>query len=249
MPVRELLLSQMFVQMADTLTEDFDLIDLLTVLSEGCVDLFEAAESGVVLADHEGALHLMVASSERVRMLELSALQHHEGPGLECFQHGRAVVTPDLEARQEGGRFAREAIRVGIGSVDALPMRRRATTIGSLDIFRSSAATLVDTDVAIAQALADVATIAILLDHATRESQGLVEQLQTALNSRVAIEQAKGILAERADVDVKEAFSRLRRYARDHNRRLTVVAKELVDGTLPAEAMAGLVRAPRSIRH
>ncbi len=183
MPVRELLLSQMFVQLADTLTEDFDLIDLLTVLSEGCVDLFEAAESGVVLANHEGALHLMVASSERVRMLELSALQHHEGPGLECFQHGR-----------------------------------------------------------------DVATIAILLDQATRESQGLVEQLQTALNSRVAIEQAKGILAERAEVDVKEAFSRLRRYARDHNRRLTAVAKELVDGTLPAEAMAGLVRASRSIR-
>jgi hypothetical protein len=237
---RELLLSQTFVQLVDTLTEEFDMIELLTVLGEGCVDIFAGAESSIVLSDSDGELHLMAASSDRVRALDLAALQRREGPGVKCFRSG-CVVGAVLDGSHEWGRFGHEAARAGLHAVDALPMRHRDTTIGALDIYRTEATALAPGDVAIAQALADAATIAIVLDHAARESQGLVAQLHVALNSRIAIEQAKGALAERANIDTQEAFVRLRRYARDHNRKLSVVAQELVGGTLPPEATAALV--------
>jgi len=237
---REQLLSQTFVRLADTLTEEFDMIELLTVLGEGCVDLFVGAESSIVLGDAEGVLHLMAASSERVRALELAALQRQDGPCVKCFRSG-CVVVAALDGSYEWGRFGHEAVRAGLHAVDALPMRHGDSTIGSLDIFRAQTTALGPEDVAIAQALADAATIAILLDHAARESQGLVAQLHVALNSRIAIEQAKGALAERADIDIQEAFTRLRRFARDHNRKLSAVAKDLVGGTLPPEATASLM--------
>jgi hypothetical protein len=230
----------MFVEMADTLTDDFDILELLTVLGEGCVELFESAESGVVLRDHDGELHLMVASTERVRLLELAALERHDGPSLRCVRGGRAIAAT-LDRAEEWGRFGRDAVRAGLHSVDAFPMRHGDAKIGSLDIFRIDPTPMPPLDVAVAQALADAATIAILLDQSARESQGLVAQLHTALNSRISIEQAKGALAERADIDTQEAFNRLRRYARDHNRKLTGVAKAFVEGTLPPEAVAALL--------
>ena len=242
MPAREALLSRTFVQLADTLVDEFDIIDLLTVLTDRCVELLDAAAAGILLADHEGVLHVMAASTEQARLLELFQLQNHEGPCLDCFTTGDAAVNQDLALTQQWPRFAPQALAAGYCAVHALPMRLRDTVIGTLNVFTDNRIQATDDDLLIAQALADVATIAILQAQAVREAQVVAAQLNGALTSRIVIEQAKGILAERAEVDMQEAFSRLRRYSRDHNRQLAVVATELINGTLPEDAMAGLGR-------
>jgi GAF domain-containing protein len=242
MPAREALLSQTFVQLADTLVDEFDIIDLLTVLTDRCVELLDAAAAGILLADHEGVLHVMAASSEQARLLELFQLQNHEGPCLDCFSTGSAAVNQDLALSQQWPRFAPQALAAGFQAVHALPLRLRDTVIGALNVFMDNPILATDDDVLIAQALADAATIAILQDQAVHEAQVIAAQLNGALTSRIAIEQAKGILAERAEVDMHEAFARLRRYSRDHNRQLSVVATELINGTLPGDAIASLGR-------
>jgi GAF domain-containing protein len=242
MPASEALLSQTFVQLADTLVDEFDIIDLLMVLTDRCVELLDAAAAGILLADHEGALHVMASSSEQVRLLELFQLQNLEGPCLDCFSTGYPAVNQDLALSQQWPRFAPRALAAGFLAVHALPMRLRDNVIGALNVFLDDRIVATADDLLIAQALADAATIAILQDQAVREAQTVAAQLNGALTSRVAIEQAKGILAERAKVDMQEAFSRLRRYARDHNRELSVVAKELINGTLPGDAVTQLGR-------
>ncbi|TML93152.1 MAG: GAF and ANTAR domain-containing protein [Actinobacteria bacterium] len=242
MPAREALLSRTFVQLADTLVDEFDIIDLLTVLTDRCVELLGAAAAGILLADHEGGLHVMAASSEQVRLLELFQLQNHEGPCLDCFSTGHAAVNQDLALSQQWPRFAPMALAAGFCAVHALPMRLRDNVIGALNVFMGDRLVVTDDDLLIAQALADASTIAILQDQAVREAQVVANQLNGALTSRIAIEQAKGILAERAEIDMQEAFSRLRRYARDHNRQLSLVATELINGTLPGAAIANLSR-------
>jgi GAF domain-containing protein len=242
MPAREALLSRTFVQLADTLVDEFDIIDLLTVLTDRCVELLDAAAAGILLADHEGVLHVMAASSEQARLLELFQLQNHEGPCLDCFSSGQAAVNQDLAVSQQWPQFAPRALAAGFRSVHALPMRLRDNVIGALNVFTDDRIVATDDDLLVAQALADAATIAILQDQAIREAQVVAAQLNGALTSRIAIEQAKGILAERAEVDMQEAFSRLRRYSRDHNRQLSAVATELINGTLPADAIASLGR-------
>ena len=242
MPAREALLSRTFVQLADTLVDEFDIIDLLTVLADRCVELLDAAAAGILLADHQGVLHVMAASSEQARLLELFQLQNHEGPCLDCFSTGSAAVNQDLALSHRWPRFAPRALAAGFCAVHALPMRLRDNVIGALNVFMHDRLQATDDDLLIAQALADAATIAILQDQAVREAQVVAAQLNGALTSRIPIEQAKGILAERAQVDMQEAFSRLRRYARDHNCRLSVVATELINGTLAGHAMASLGR-------
>ena len=245
MPAREALLSQTFVQLADTLVDEFDIIDLLTVLADRCVELLDAAAAGILLADHDGVLHVMAASTEQARLLELFQLQNHEGPCLDCFSTGHAAVN-DLALSQQWPRFAPQALAAGYSAVHALPMRLRENVIGALNVFLDDRVLASNDDLLIAQALADAATIAILQDQAIREAQVVAAQLDGALTSRIAIEQAKGILAERAEVDMQEAFSRLRGYARDHNRQLSVVATELINGTLPGDAVALLGRRPEA---
>ena len=242
MPAREALLSRTFVQLADTLVDEFDIIDLLTVLTDRCVELLDAAAAGILLADHEGVLHVMAASSEQARLLELFQLQNHEGPCLDCFSTGYAAVNQDLALSQQWPRFAPQALAAGFCAVHALPMRLRENVIGALNVFMEGRNLATADDLLIAQALADAATIAILQDQTVREAQVVAAQLNGALTSRIPIEQAKGILAERAEVDMQEAFSRLRRYARDHNRQLSLVATELINGTLPSDAIATLGR-------
>jgi GAF domain-containing protein len=245
MTAREEVLARTFVQLADTLVDDFDIIDLLTVLANRCVELVAVDAVGILLADADGNLRVMAASSEAARLLELFQLQSDEGPCLDAFETGEMVIHTDLTAETVRWRpFAEQATNSGFGSVYAIPLRLRSVVMGALNLFRSSG-TMPEEDIQLAQALADVASIAILQDQAIRESKVRAGQLQHALDSRVAIEQAKGMLAERGSVDMDEAFRRLRGYARRNNRQLTAVALAVVGGTMSVDDVAASADAPR----
>ncbi|MFF3491980.1 ANTAR domain-containing protein [Streptomyces sp. NPDC002795] len=236
--MNEQLLAQTFVELADNLVADFDLIDFLRLLSDRCVDMFDATAAGVLLADHDGELRVMAASDEQVRLLELFQLQSDEGPCLECFQGGAPVTVADLSTQAaRWPRFTEAAALCGFGAVQAVPMRLRDEVIGALNLFRAAPGPFDPLGASVAQALADVATISLLQQRSTQRSTILNEQLQAALNSRVLIEQAKGKLAERQNIDMEQAFSALRRYARTRNQRLSDVARAFINDDEP---LAGL---------
>ena len=225
------LLSDTFVDLADTMVADFDIIDFLHLLTDRSVRLLAAAAAGVVLADPRGELRVAAASSEEAGLLELFQLQNDQGPCLECFRTGRPVTTVDLAGpAQRWPRFAHAAVQSGFRTVEARPMRLRAQVIGALNLFRAEPDPLEPADLRIAQALADVATIGLLQERNVRRSETVAEQLQAALNSRVVIEQAKGKLAERLSIDMDRSFNMLRDYARNTNQRLTDVARAFVEG-------------------
>lgn len=233
MTTREDLLVQTFVELTDSLVDDFDIIDLLTVLADRCVKLELAHETGILLADEYGNLRVMAASNEATRLLELFQLQSDEGPCLEAYATGQTVTHQDLgNASDRWPRFAPEALRTGFLSVDALPLKLRSVVVGAVNLFRREIGGIAETDLVLARALADVAGIAILQDQALRQSEIRAGQLQHALDSRVTIEQAKGMIAERAHVDMVRSFEIIRTYARSQRRHLTQVAAEVVDGTL-----------------
>lgn len=230
---REDLIADTFVGIVDSLVDDFDIIDMLTGLADGCVELDLAAASGILVADANGKLRVMAASSEKAHLLELFQLQNDDGPCLEAFSTGESVAHLDLRAAYDRWpRFAPEAVRAGFHSVHAFPLRLRTLVIGALNLFAEEGRVISEPDVHLAQALADVASIAILQDQIIRQSDIRVGQLQHALDSRVAIEQAKGMLAERAQVDMEQAFQLLRTHARNTRRHLTEVAMEIVGGAL-----------------
>lgn len=235
---RESLLAETFVELADTLVADFDVVELLTLLGDRCVEVLDVGAAGILLAAPEGDLRLMASSSEAMRVLELFELQAHEGPALDCYRTGEPVVNQDLRAANgRWPRFAPEALAAGFLSVHALPMRLRGTVIGALNLFHVASGEMRPPDIAVAQALAAVATIAILQHRAAREAQTLNEQLNVALNSRVVIEQAKGMVAERLGLDMEQAFARLRTHARNHNLRLADVARDVIEGALGTAAL------------
>ena len=235
---REAKLARTLVELADTLVADFDVVELLTLLTDRCVDVLEVDAAGLMLVSVEGDLRVMASSSEAVRMLELFEVQAQEGPCLDCYRAGRPVVNEDLTALDERWpRFTPEALAGGFRAVHALPMRLRGNILGALNLFHVEPTYLQEDDIAAAQALADVATIAILQHRAAIEAQVLNEQLGQALNTRIVIEQAKGVIAERRRLTMEEAFAHLRTHARNHNRRLADVAREVIAGTLPAEAL------------
>ena len=235
---REVKLARTLVDLADTLVADFDVVELLTLLADRCVDVLDVGAAGLMVAAPNGDLRVMASSSETVRLLELFELQSEEGPCLDCYRTGQAVVNQDLAAVDgRWPRFVAEALAAGFHSVHALPMRLRGTVIGALNLFHIDPGEMRKADVDAAQALADVATIAILQHRATAEVQVLNEQLNQALNSRIVIEQAKGMVAERKAVDMEEAFVTLRSYARNHNLRLADVARDVIAGTLTAAAL------------
>ena len=208
------LLSATFVELTDTMVADFDVIDFLHVLTDRSVQLLDVSAAGLLLADPRGELRLVAASSEAARLLELFQLQNDEGPCLECFRSGRPVTATDLNTEtQHWPRFAGAAQEAGFASVQALPMRLREQVLGALNLFRTSPGPFDPAGVRIGQAMADVATISLLHERNMRHSDTLNEQLQTALNSRVIIEQAKGKLAERLGLDMDQAFSLLRDHA------------------------------------
>lgn len=225
-------MARTFVELADSLVADFDLVDFLRLLTDRCVDLLDASAAGVLLADRDGALRVMAASDERVRLLELFQLQNHEGPCLDCFHSGTAVTVPDLRAETDRWPlFTAQARRIGFNSVQALPMRLRDEVVGALNLFHTGPVAVDPAGTPFAQALADVATISVLQQRTTERSTLLNEQLQSAFTSRVLIEQAKGKLAERRHTDMEQAFTTLRSYARSHNRRLSDLARAFIDET------------------
>jgi len=231
---RETRLAQTMVELADNLVDDFDVVDLLTLLANRCVDVLDVSTAGLILVV-DGTLRLMASSSEAMRVLELLELQAEEGPCMECYRSGRPVVNVDLataEAGERWPRFVPEARAAGFRSAHAVPMRLRGTILGALNMFRSGVGEMADDDIVAAQAFADIATIAILQNRASLRAQIVNEQLSHALTSRIVIEQAKGVLAERASLNMEDAFARLRSYARNNNLRLADVAHEVIAGTL-----------------
>jgi GAF domain-containing protein len=229
---KEALLVRTLVELADNLVDDFDVVDLLTLLSDRCVEALDVAAAGVMLAAPTGYLQVVASSSDAMRVLELFELQANEGPCLDCYRTGEPVVNAELSAvKDRWPRFAPQAIDGGFHSVHSLPMRLRGQTIGALNMFRTDIGALDETDVLAGQALADVATIAILQHRTAVDAQALHNQLNEALNSRIIIEQAKGKISEAAHLDMDQAFQRLRHHARKHNLRLAQLARHIADGT------------------
>jgi GAF domain-containing protein len=244
MATREELLAATFLQLADTLVEDFDVVELLTMLSDRCVELLDATASGIMVANARGHLQVMAASSEDANLLELFQIQNEEGPCLDAFRSGSAVIHANLAEGSPWPRFGELAMGASLPSVHAFPMRVRTLVLGTLNLFMATPGPLSEADVLVAQALAHAATLALLHNEATQDSQRLTAQLQGALNSRVTIEQAKGAIAERAHISTDLSFSRLRDYARQHNLKLTDLANGVVTRTLPDAVLAELGRRP-----
>jgi GAF domain-containing protein len=237
---RERQVTEAFVGLTNSLVDDFDLLDLLNGLTADCARLLDIGSAGLLLSDGHGVLHVLAASSERTRSLELFQLQRAEGPCLDCFRSGSPVVEPDLAAAgRRGPRVARRAADAGFASVHAVPMRLQDNVLGSLGLFGSSPGELDEGDIRLAQALAHVACVAIVQHRLVADQRVVADQLRTALDNRVVLEQAKGILSQVGDLSMDDAFAELRRYARDRNERLTDVAGALVHRRLPAGDVLG----------
>ena len=235
---RESSLARTLVELADTLVADFDVVELLTLLAGRCVDVLGVSAAGLMLAGPDGDLRVVASSSEAMRVLELFELQAKEGPCLDCYRSGQPAAQPDLATpTSHWPLFAAETLDAGFRSVHALPMRLRGNVMGVLSLFRVEAGEMQRADLDAAQALADVATIAILQHRATVEAQVLKQQLHHALNGRTVIEHAKGVVAEREGLNMEQAFAVLRRYARDHNLRLVGVAEAVTAGSLAPSAL------------
>lgn len=233
MTSKQTLLGETMVMLADNLVADFDVVELLTMLADRCVSILGVSAAGLMLLGPDGNLRVIASSSEQMHLLELFELQTEQGPCLECFQDGVPVTQLDLSTSLERWpRFAAEALANGFHSVHALPMRLRGTVVGALNLFQTDVRGIDHEGIEAAQAFADIATIAILQYRATLQAHELMDQLNTALNTRIVIEQAKGIVAEREQLDMEHAFAALRGHARNNNLRLADVAAAIVDGSL-----------------
>ncbi|MCX2749025.1 GAF and ANTAR domain-containing protein [Arthrobacter sp. MI7-26] len=225
--------SAAFVRITNTLVAHYDVLDLLHALVEASVDLLDAAAAGLLLADPHGELQVLASTSERSQLVEILQLQAGSGPCVECYRTGTLVIVEDIRALSgQWPEFQAAALSQGFRSVHAVPMRVQGRTIGAMGLFGEHSGALTPEDVAIGQALADVATISILQERTIRESAVINEQLQRALNSRVLIEQAKGVIAYTAGVDMQEAFRRLRTFARANNQSLHDTAASVIERTL-----------------
>jgi GAF domain-containing protein len=230
---RESLLIETLVELADNLVDDYDVIDVLTMLSNRCVETIDVDATGVMLGWPGGELQFVASSSESMRVLELFQIQADEGPCVDCYNSGQAVINQLLvDDDTRWPRFSPKAIEHGFRLVNCVPLRLRGRTIGALNMFRSHAEHLSEEDVAVAKGFADVATIAILQHQSSANANTLNEQLTNALNSRIIIEQAKGMVAQSTDSGMDEAFDRIRGHSRNHNEGLTEVAVAIVAGTL-----------------
>ena len=233
---RERSVTRAFVALARSLADGLDPVDLLTGLAEDTTRLLDVASTGILLADSRRVLHVVAASSEATRALEVYQLQRDQGPCLDSFHSGGAVSVADLRAEADRWPlFVGAATDAGFASVHAVPLRLRDTVLGTMGLFGTDPGALDEDDLSLGQALAYVAAVAIVQDKAAADSALVNEQLQTALNSRVVLEQAKGVLAQRGNLDMERAFAALRRYARDHNLRLTDVASAIADRALPSQ--------------
>jgi transcriptional regulator with GAF, ATPase, and Fis domain len=235
---REHEITRAFVSIANSMADGADVVDLLSGLTSDCARLLDIASAGLLLADGHGVLHVLAASSERTRDLEIFQLQRDEGPCLDCFRTGQPVSVNDLSLEtKRWPQFVAAATAAGFAAVHALPMRLRGTALGALNLFGDKVGALEADDLDLAQALAHVASIALVTDKAADDKEAINRQLQGALASRVAIEQAKGVLAQLGSLDMDQAFAVLRHYARDHRARLSEVAQQLVAHKLAAQQL------------
>lgn len=230
--MREERLAQAFVEFSDTLVRDYDVVEFLSRLCQRSAEILEVTAAGALLTDGARRLQVVAASTEQVTVLETLQIQRQEGPCVDAYRSGRRVAVPDL--RRAGRRwpvFTPRALGAGMAGVCAFPMRLRADCIGALNVFQAAAGSFDQATVLAGQALADVATIAILQARAVEDAARLAGQLEHALESRVVVEQAKGILAERLGIDPEAAFTRLRRHGRQHGLHLATLARQVVDGS------------------
>lgn len=226
---REAMIVETLVDLADTLIASYDVIEFLHLLARRCVALLPADEAGILLADPRGTLQAVASSSERTHVMELFELQSEEGPCLDAYRTGEPVGSADLREEVRWPRFSPQAVSDGFGSVSSWPLRVRHDTIGALNLFGNGPGSFAARDRALAGALANIATIGLLQQRAVATSRETAAQLQVALTSRVMIEQAKGVIAERYDVTIDEAFERLRAAARRERRTLTSYATALIE--------------------
>ena len=241
---REARLAATLIDLADTLVSDYDLIDYLDRLLERSAGVLGNDAGGVLLhnGDRGAGLELLAWTGELMNVVELFQLQRKEGPCVDSFTRQERVIEPDLGACERWPQFTDLAVRAGYRSVVAFPMRLRGYGIGAMNLFWKEPSHAAGDDLAAVQAFADMATIGILQERTLRQARDMSGQLQSALHSRVIIEQAKGVLAERAGLDMRSAFEVLRRYSRNHNRRLREVAAEVITGALPTKVIISTSR-------
>jgi len=235
---REAAVTQAFVSLTNSMVDGLDVVDLLGGLTADCARLLDIASAGLLLADRRGVLHVVAASSEATRSLELFQLQREQGPCLDCFHSGSPVSVPDLaQEAEKWPAFVGAALKADFASLHAVPLRFKDHTLGALGLFGAEAGALSEDDLHLGQALAHVATVALVADRASNDRNVITEQLQSALTSRVTVEQGKGLLAQLGGLDMDQAFAALRRYSRDNNERLGDVAARLVSRSLPVRTV------------
>lgn len=230
--------TRVLVELADTLVVGFDVIDFLHTLVERSVELLAADAAGLMLANQQGHLEVVAASSEEARVLELFELQESQGPCMDCFITGEPLVNIDVtEMNDRWPLFAAAASVAGYRSAHALPLRLRGSVLGAMNLFTVDNTPLGDDDISLGQGMADIATIGLLQQRRALEQDLLTEQLQTALNTRILIEQAKGMLSELADVSLGEAFLLMRLTARRTEQPLTLIAHRILEGTIGVDQL------------
>jgi GAF domain-containing protein len=240
---RENAVIKAFVDLSNELVEGYDMVELLASLTDSCARLLHIAAAGLLLTDRHGVLHLVAASSDRARTLEVFQLQRDEGPCLDCYREGEVVIVPDLSTETaRWPQFCQAAASAGFTSVHALPMRLRDKVLGALGLFGDEVGRLDDHDLELAQALVHVASVAIVNERASADSETVNAQLQAALDSRVVLEQAKGVVAQAGGVDMATAFDALRRFARDRSARLTDICAAVVERRLSGAEVLQHVR-------
>lgn len=227
-------LAQVFVELADTLVTDFDVTDFLHMMTDSSAEVMDTQGAGLMLADQRGALRAAAATGD-IESLQFLEVEHDQGPCIDCFGSGLPVVNTEPDAaREHWPLFTVQALDAGFLSIHAFPLRLRDEVIGAVSLYSSRARTLDDVELSVAQALADIATIGLLQERIIRDKTVLTEQLQSALNTRILIEQAKGIVAEQTGLSVVAAFSAIRSFARNDRQTIPRVATAIIDGTLDA---------------
>lgn len=226
-------LAEAFVALADTLVDEFDVLDFLSTLAEQAAELLNVSAAGVVLSDQRGGLATTAASSNQARVLELVAVQTDDGPCLDCLRTGTTVTSSDLATETDRWpRFAPAAEQHGYRAVTAVPMRLRGQVIGALTLLNAQAQGVDEASTRLGQALADVATISILQQRAIDRTEILSEQLQATLNNNVTLAQARGVLAEHGNLSLPQAHALLRQHARQHHHRLSELALGIAEGSV-----------------
>lgn len=242
---REQRINEAFVKVAGTLMEQYDVVDLLSALVEECTELLDIQAGGLLIANNLGELELIASTSEEVEFVEVMQLAAGAGPCVDCYETGAQVSVGDIEAtRGRWPEFEKAALRKGFRAIHATPMRIHGNIIGSLNLLGTRPNVLSDRDAALAQALADVAVIGILQERSLRDVNFVNEQLQLALDTRILVEQAKGVLAQQETLTMDDAFTALRNYSRAHGMSLRVAAQNLINRSL---STAAVIAAPSSV--